>query len=129
MLYIIDTYAWVEYLIGSKKGGNVKKVLNDRKNQFITLSCCLGELRGWCLKEKNDFNKVYYVVRSNSGIEEIHTNDWVRAAEIRHEKRANIEDFGFIDSLILTKQEKYKCEVISGDKHFRGLRNVVYVGD
>jgi len=35
MLYIIDSYAWVEYFIGSKKGEVLKKLFLDEKNYFI----------------------------------------------------------------------------------------------
>jgi hypothetical protein len=55
------------------------------------------------------------------------TEDWL-AAETRHEIRKNIVDFGLIDSII-AKQRKIKCKIISGDKHFKNLEDVEYVGD
>ena len=45
MLYIVDTYAWVEYLIGSKKGSILKKLREDDSNGFLTVECCLAELK------------------------------------------------------------------------------------
>ena len=36
--YVIDAYAWVEYLIGSKAGEKVKLVLENENNEHQTLA-------------------------------------------------------------------------------------------
>jgi predicted nucleic acid-binding protein len=128
MEYIVDTYAWVEYLIGSERGKRARDVINDGKNRLKTLSCCIGELKGWCLKEHKPFGEVYRIVQSNSDIEEVYTGDWIRAAEIRHIERKSVKDFGFIDSVILAKQEDNGCRILTGDQHLKKHRNVTYIG-
>lgn len=127
MLFLIDTYAWVEYLIGSKRGLKVKKLLDDMKNSFITLECCLAELRGWSLKEGKDFNRIYSVIVSNSTILPIESEEWIKAAEKRFEIRKRVKDFGLIDALLLVKREKLRCKILTGDKHFKGLKDVVLI--
>lgn len=127
VLFLADTYAWIEYLIGSERGRKVKELLKDERNIFFTLECCLAELKGWCLKENKDFKKLYDIVVSNSTIISIETSDWIRAAEIRFAMRKRIKDFGLIDSLLLAKQEKLGCKLLTGDKHFKGLNNVVFI--
>ena len=129
MLYIIDTYAWVGYLIGSKKGETLRKLFDSTSNNFITLECCLAEINGWCIKNKLNFENIYSVIRSNSEIRSALTEDWIRAARIRFEMRKKIKNFGLIDSIILIKQMEYDCKIVSGDLHFKNLKNVVYVGD
>lgn len=130
LLYIIDTYAWVEYLVGSRKGERVKKILHG-KDRTITPECCLAELKGWCLREGKDFDKAYAVVRMDTEIEPVHTDDWLEAAEIRHEmrKKKGIADFGLVDSIIVAKQRRNKGRIISGDRHFKDLKDIEYVGD
>lgn len=127
MLFIIDTYAWVEYFIGSKRGLKVKKLLDDVKNSFVTLECCLAELKGWCLKENVDFGKLYNVIVSNSAIVPIESDEWIKAAELRYNMRKQRKDFGLIDALILAKQKKLACKILTGDRHFKGLKNVVLI--
>lgn len=130
LLYVIDTYAWVEYLIGSQTGKKVRDIIHKDENEIITPECCLAELKGWCLREGKNFEDAYTILRANSEIEGIGAEDWLEAAAIRHEirKEKGIADFGLIDSLIVVKQRKNKCKVVSGDKHFKGLKDVEYVG-
>jgi len=128
MLFIIDTFAWVEYLIASRNGSKVKKLLENPKNSFVTVECCLAELRGWSLKEKQDIKKIYSVVASFSDIVPVMEEEWIEAAEERFEKRKKIKDFGLIDALLLAKQKKFDCKILTGDKHFRKLRFVEFIG-
>lgn len=129
MLYIIDSYAWVEYFMGSEKGLCVKKLLDNDANRFITVECCLAELKGWALKEEKDFEKLYATVRSDSEIVAIRTEEWIIAGEIRYHKRKAVPDFGLIDSMLLAKQRLLGCRILSGDRHFKGEKEVVYIGN
>ncbi len=131
MRYIIDTYAWVEYLAGSKKGQRVKEIVHDLKNEIITPECCIAELKGWCIREKGDFERAYLIVRSNSKIESVFTEDWLECAELRAEmrKEKKIPGFGLIDSIILSKQRRHGCMILTGDSHFKDLKNIEHVGE
>jgi len=42
MAYLLDTYAWVEYLIGSKKGEFVKGMVEDENSVIYTPECGLA---------------------------------------------------------------------------------------
>ena len=42
--YVLDSYAWIEYLDGSEKGRFVRELLFDRKNEAITASICVAEV-------------------------------------------------------------------------------------
>lgn len=46
MAYLLDTYAWVEYFIGSKKGEFVRGMVEDENSVIYTPECCLAELKG-----------------------------------------------------------------------------------
>lgn len=127
VLYIIDTYAWVEYFIGSQKGKKVREIVHSEENRVITLECCLAEFKGWCLREGKNFDEAHVILKANSEIEAISLEDWLDAAEIRHNVRKKIHDFGMIDSLILVEQEKNKCRVLTGDPHFKGIANAEFL--
>ncbi len=127
MIYIIDSYAWIEYFIGSEKGKVLKKLFLDKKNKFLTVECCLAEIMGWSLVNNQDFDQLFKIIRANSNIIQITKYDWIEAAKERFEQRKTQKDFGLIDAVILKKQKELNCRVISGDKHFKNLKNVVFI--
>lgn len=126
-MHIVDTYAWIEYFIGSKKGEKAAVIIDDSNEPLITVECCLAEVRGWTLRERQEFNEIYAIVKSNSEILRVFTRLWIRAAEIRHEVRETVPDFGLIDSVILTVQEEKGCRVLTGDSHFEEMKDVVFL--
>lgn len=127
MIYIVDTYAWIEYFMGSNEGLILKSLLDNRNNKFVTMECCLAELKGFCLKNDVDFAEFYAIIKRDSIILPVLNEHWLKAAEIRHETRKNVKDFGLIDSILMAKRNELKCKIVSGDKHFKGLKNVVYI--
>ena len=129
MICIIDTYAWIEYLRGSKQGAVLKRLLDAGKDKFITMECCLAEMKGYSLKNNVDFIKIYRIMKANSIILPVLTKGWVEAAEVRHELRKKVANFGLIDAILVAKQKELRCKVISGDPHFKSLKNIVYIGN
>lgn len=129
MNYVIDSYAWIEYFIGSEKGAKVLKLLESRNNSFITVDCCLAEIKGWSLEENRDFSKALSLIVSLSTVTQTLPEEWIKTAEKRFETRKKVKGFGLIDSLILVKQEGNGGKILSGDRHFKTLKNVEYIGD
>jgi len=129
VIYIVDTYAWIEYFTGSKSGLALKYLLDNKNNKFITMECCLAELKGFCLREYSDFNKMYNIIKKNSIVLPVLNEHWLQAADIKHEIRKKVKDFGIIDSILVAKQNELKCVIVSGDRHFKDMKRVVYVGD
>ena len=127
MIYIIDTYAWIEYFKGSRQGFVLKKLLEDSKNKFITIECCLSELKGFCLKQDINFNKFYNIIKRNSIILPVMRDLWIKAAKVRFELRKKIKNFGLIDSILVAKQQEFKCKIVSGDPHFKNLKSIIYL--
>ena len=57
MKIVIDTYAWIELLIGSEKGKKVKETIENAE-ELYTPSTVLAETARKFLKEGNDENTV-----------------------------------------------------------------------
>lgn len=127
MFYILDSYAWVEYFIGSQKGEVLKKLFLDERHRFVTVECCLAEIQGWALKNNQDFNQLFKVIRANSTLALLTEHDWIDAGKERFEQRKTQKDFGLIDAVILIKQKELNCVIITGDKHFKELPNIVFL--
>ncbi len=126
-IYIIDTFAWVEYFQGNKKAEVFRKLLLDTNNQFITAECSVAELRLWSLRARRGFDEFYRVVQANSSLSPITLHDWLEAAGVRQEMRKSRKRFGLIDAILLVKQKELRCQIISGDPHFEGLPGVVFL--
>jgi predicted nucleic acid-binding protein len=126
--YILDTHAWVEYFKGSDKGVLVNKLFLGKDNNFFTVACSLAELKCWALRNNYNFNNFLPLLRANSTISPITEKMWIRAADIRHEHRKTQHDFALIDAVILTMQRVVGGKVVSGDKHFRELKDVLFLG-
>ena len=128
MIYIIDTHAWIEYFKGSKQGEILKELFENQNNRLITMECCIAELKGYCLKNNLSFDEAYRNIKRNSFILPVMTAHWINAAKIKFELRKKITNFGLIDSLLIAKQQELKCKIVSGDHHFKSLKNVLYIG-
>jgi predicted nucleic acid-binding protein len=128
-VYLVDAYAWVEYFIGSKKGERAAKVIDDPALEIQTLESTLAEVRGWALREGRDFEALYSVIKRNSDI--IHTplEEWLEAAKIRFEIKKRVPGFGIIDALLIASKQAHGSKVLTGDPHFKGMADVMYLGD
>ncbi len=125
MKVIVDSYAWVEYFLSSEKGVKAKKIIESEKNELITPSIVLAEVKFWSLQEKKEFQKFYEVIRADSEIIEVFSNDWLEAAEIKHVKRKTIQNIGLVDCLLIVKQQELKTKILTGDQHFKTISNTI----
>lgn len=127
MLYIIDSYAWIEYFLGSSKGEIIRALFLEEQHKFSTVECCLGEIKGWCLREKKDFEEYLTIIRANSSIIPVIQQNWIEAAQERFELRKTRKHFGLIDAVIIVKQKANGGKIISGDQHFKGLSACIFM--
>jgi len=124
MIIAIDTYAWIEYFEGTVKGKKVSSIIEDKNNILITLECCLYEFKIWCLRNKLDFNKLVSIIKQDSEVKHVSLDLWLEASNIRYNFG---EDLSVVDSLIMAYQKKILCKVLTGDKHFKELKNVIFL--
>ena len=129
MIYIIDTYGWIEYFKGSKKGEIVEKIINNNKNKTITLECCIAEIMLYCLRNNFEFSRALHLIKTNSYVFPVSIDTWLDAARIKFEIRKNRPGFGIIDAILISKQKENKAKIVSGDSHFKGLKGIVYIGE
>lgn len=126
-IYLIDTYAWIEYLLGTRKGEKLRNLFIDNQIKFITLDSTLAEVYNHCLKDNINFEKVYEIIKINSVIFPVLKEHWLNASKIRYDLRKKITDFGMIDAILVARQYELKCKIITGDTHFRNLPNIDFI--
>ena len=120
---LLDTYAWIEIFLDTEKG---KKATQLTKNKRIYTSVVtLSEIISWCLRNNQNAQKFLSLIKENSII--IYINDDVAeiAGTLNFEIKKKEKTFGMIDSLIYATAQIYSLKLLTGDKHFRNLDDVI----
>ncbi|HIH34530.1 MAG TPA: type II toxin-antitoxin system VapC family toxin [Nanoarchaeota archaeon] len=125
MRLVFDTYAWIEYLIGSPIGKRVETYLEDKDNEIFTPSIVLLELSCKAAKEKWDFKNISDFIKMHSraiGLgEEVIEKCGVLYTDLKKKNKR----FGLVDAVIFTTSLRLDAKVLTGDEHFRGLKNAI----
>lgn len=119
---LLDTYAWVEFFLGTEKGEKVEKFLE--KEECFSSIISIAETSEWCLK--NRFRADFFIERIKRLSKVLKLNeDIVKfAGKINFENKKTIKNWGMIDSLIYATARIYGLKFLTGDKHFEDLMGV-----
>jgi predicted nucleic acid-binding protein len=126
MKYIIDSYAWIEYLDGSTLGEKVKKILNE-DNEIFSLNLTISEVISRVKRKNGDIDTAYTAINSISKVAEITPEIAKKAGVFHAEIRKKIKDFGLVDALILILSRELNAKVVTGDEHFRGFKETIFL--
>ncbi len=123
--YVIDAYAWIEYLIGREAGTKVKQVIEEENNEIYTSAVTLAEVISKIARQKQNVETAYDILTSNSNIIDI--NDQLsKETGILHAKmRKTKKDFGLADAYVLATAIKTNAKIITGDPHFKGIKEAI----
>ncbi len=125
--YVIDAYAWIEYLIGSAIGTKVNEIIDQENVEVYTCAVTVAEVISKVAREKQDTEKAYEILLSNSQIlnadEELSKHTGLLHAEMRQTEK----DFGLADAYVLATAKKLKSKVLTGDPHFKNLKEAIMI--
>jgi len=125
--YIIDAYAWIEYLRGSEAGRRVKEVLEDERCKTYTCALTIAEVVSKVAREGKDPEMTYDILTSNSEIIDVDHQLSLEAGLIHAEIRKQIKDFGLADAYVLTSARKMDARILTGDPHFKGFKEAIII--
>lgn len=134
MKIVVDSWAWVEILKLSDAGKVAKDELEQADDAF-TPSVVLAELARKYLREGTDEATVSGWLRGISEATEPYGID-VRlavesakaAAELTAKaKREGLESPGLGDALVLATARETQAKVLTGDRHFKGLPEAIWL--
>jgi len=127
---VLDTFAWVEYFRGTKKGKAVDQILKGGANA-ITPSIVLAELSDIYHRNNNRFweRDLTFIV-ARTVIKELSLDIAVKAGEIKNTVRKKYKTkFGLADAIILATAKQFGAVLVTGDRHFKNIGRVEYLGD
>lgn len=123
MRYVIDSYAWLEYFMGTEAGRKVKQIIDSEADEKLTPSICLAEIYAKILKtedeEKAELRRAF--IKSRSALIPLDENLAVQAAKTDVAMKKKVENWGLADSIVLSTARDRKGKVVTGDPHFRRL--------
>lgn len=122
--YIIDAYAWIEYLEGTHAGETVEKIIEEC--ECFTSAVTLAEVVSKAERSGKNSRIAFEAVTRNSRILPVGEETAYEAAIIHAKEKAKDKTFGLADAFILAQRGK-KQKILTGDPHFKGKDNVEFL--
>lgn len=122
--YIIDTYAWLEYLDGSPKGEIVRSIVQSSK--CFTSAVTLAEVVSVVERRGKDTKSAISAVVTNSIVLNVDEAVATKVGMLHAVQKKKIKDFGLADAFVLAQRESDQI-IVTGDPHFKDVKNVKMV--
>lgn len=125
--YLLDTYAWIEYFIGSKEGEKVSKLIERQIVHTSIIS--IAELSDKYHRENliDEWEERYQFIMSKSNILpcsiKIAKNSGLKKLELRKKNKS----IGLVDAIIIETASQHGLIIVSGDLHFKTIDNVFFL--
>ena len=119
MQVFVDSWAWIEYFFGTKKGKKASEYIDDKTVYKITSKINIFEVYYKILKEKGieQATKFTEFILRTATVYELDLDIVKLAAEIKKEK-----GMGMADAIVLATAIKNNASVLTGDEDFKGLK-------
>ena len=124
-LFVLDSFAWVEYFLGSNRVEKVKDFIESKK--CATPTIVIAELSAKYSNDKTDFTDKLKFIKFNAKIMFLTDEIAELAGKIKIQQRKTKKDFGFADSIIYATALLCNARVISGDPHFEDIKEAIMV--
>ena len=133
-MIVLDSYAWIEYFLGSDTGRTVREYLNTE--EVVTPSIALAEIARKYLRdevEQEEVLKRLNFISTSSTVMEINAELSLAAAKTYLElsEKAKVEQLrrpSLTDGIILASGRTLGAKIVTRDEHFKGLTEVIYIG-
>ena len=130
--YVIDAYAWIEYFRASDYGKVAKEYIESADS--VTPSIVVAEVSRKLQKEIELGNetsdgrlKRLDFISATSQVVELDFELAVVAGKTDCGMKKKEKGWGLADSIVLCTARSMKGKVVTGDEHFRDLKEVVFI--
>ena len=126
MIVLIDSWAWVEFFAGTRIGERVRTFVMDEDQVIIISSINLAEIYRLALDrfDEQTAEKRRRAMISRCYLIPVDEEIAVHGARLWHKR-----DWGLGDALIYATAIREGAQVLTGDPHFKGLNDVIFLGD
>lgn len=111
------------------KAGEKAKLIIDNSEEKITPTICLAEVYAKTLKVENQelAEKQKTFIKEKSALVYLDESIAVESARVQVRMKKEIDGWGLADSIVYATAIVKKADVVTGDEHFKKLRNVVFI--
>jgi predicted nucleic acid-binding protein len=129
MKCVIDSFAWMEYFFGSKRGAVAREIIDSNSNEKFTPAICIAEIYVKSLRnEGEDMAETRRnFMHGRTAISPLNEGIAVEAAKIDVARKKQVRDWGLADSIVLATARGMDAKVVTGDLHFKGLQDAVMI--
>lgn len=120
----LDSFAWMEYFMGTLKGEKVKRFVDDDL-QLYTSPIVIAEIYSKSLRTDGKAEERKDFILKRCAVVLLDENIAVEAAKIHAESKVKIPDFGLADAIILASARSRKIKVLTGDPHFKNFDDAI----
>ncbi len=125
--YVIDAWAWVEYLIGSEYGAILNNILEENDSEVYTSAITVAEITSKVSREKKDVKLALGILCDNSHIVSIDKDLSLDAGLLHCDMRKSLRDFGIADAYVLATARRLNAKVLTGDVHFQNVKDAIMI--
>jgi predicted nucleic acid-binding protein len=123
--YMLDSWAWVEYLQGTNKGEKVRRVLKER-DDFFTSAISLAEVVSKASRSGQEPRVAWQAITTNSRIVVPSSSDAYYNAGLLHgELKTQRPNFSLGDAFVLAAARARGAKIITGDPDFEGVPEAI----
>ena len=125
---LIDSFAWIEYFMGTKKGEEVKEVV-ESDVQLYTSPIVIAEIYSKSLRTDGRAEERRSFIVKRCAVIPIDEEIAVEAAKIHAEAKETMADFGLADAFVLASARYKHVKVLTGDTHFKDFSESIMLSD
>ncbi len=135
MKIVVDSYAWIELFIASKKGEEVKRLIAEA-DEAITPDIVLSEVARKYIREgvgKEAILERLAAISNTTEVIPIDANVALESGKCYQElkqssSRRRIGDPSLFDAIVLAMARLRESKVLTGDRHFQGFTEIIWLG-
>lgn len=125
--YVVDSWAWIEYLEGSSKGARVRDIV-EGGSDTLTHVVSIAEIVSRVERVGKDSQAAAARVASLSKLIAPSMADAVEAGALHAEMRKRRSNFSLADAFVLQAARSKAARVLTGDPDFKGINEAEVVG-
>ena len=114
---LIDSFAWIEYFMGTEIGEEVKEVVESNV-QLYTSPIVIAEIYSKSLRTDGRAEERRNFIVKRCAVIPIDEEIAVEAAKTHAEAKETMADFGLADAFVLASARYKNVRVLTGDPHF-----------
>ncbi len=123
---MVDSFAWMEYFMGSERGEKVKKIVGDATAECLVSAINIAEIYSKSIKvdgiDRAEERKSF--IFSRCAVIDVNDELAVEAAKIDVDMKKKVKGWGLADSIVLATARAARAKIVTWDKHFQGLAEV-----